>query len=744
MKTSQIYPIAISIYLLIALALFYPIIRNPVTTVLGTPSGDIYQFLFFIWWVKYALFTLHASPYAYMPLLYYPVGTSTAFLTIAPIASLISAPFQAISLPFAYNFVFFLGFIIAGTGAFVLTHHITKDYYSAFLGGAFFSFSSSFIAGSASEFQVFGIGTMAFFLYFFLRSMNEKRFSLILASGLLLMAVAFIDTIKEFLMAVMAAALILLLLILLFPKERHAEEHKTAGLWLNRPLIFLLIVAIAVLSGVWGFIPLFQGYLSGYSTVTGIATPIYSVEHSLSPLSFLLPNYIFARYYFQNPSSSHYNLLYSQPIGAAAYIGYSLIFLIAYAVIKDFRESKVWLACAVVFALLSLGSYISIVNSPVTYGVPYILLSKLPLFNAITEPQAFEPMTSLFLAVLGAIGFHSLSRRFFPEKPRIKALAVSGFLIIFILESFGIPYYQQLGTITTTPYSPAFFGKIANESGNFSFMVMPTSTIENYIYAGMSDYYVTQLRKPSLTGLVTRVTAAQSFLLNSIPLRNYLSYLALYDNDSYPISLYVSPIDENYVDQSVKMLNDDKVGLIILENKAYGSKLNSTLLFMQQTFGNPVYSDQNLTVYSTSNSTRLLNNDIVAIPDANWVFDGINSSAGQISGWIPINRAANITVYIYPNITATYSGSGYSNVTMSFYARTLSTEQPLSIGVYQGDKSPPTLYNGEVSQNNIRYSLNLTMEQAEDGDTVSFITKNNGTDLNYAILVNNITFSEHK
>ena len=737
-----IYLLAITLYFFIALVLFYPIIRNPIKTVLGSPSGDIYQFLFFIWWVKYALLTLHTSPYVYMSLLYYPIGTSTAFLTIAPIASILSIPFQAVSLPFAYNVVFFLGFIIAGMGAFTLAHYITKDYYSAFLGGVFFSFSSSFMAGSTTEFQLFGLGVIAFFIYFFLRSINEKKFSLILISGLLLMVVAFIDTIKEFLISVVAATLILILVVFISSREKHAEEPKKDGFKLNRPLVFLLVILVAIISGLWGFIPLLHGYLSGYGTVTELTTPSYSIEHSLSLLSFFLPNYIFARYYFQNPSSSHYNLLYSQPIGGAAYIGYSLLFLIGYAVMKDFKESRIWLGCAVVFGLLSLGPYISIVNAPVTYGVPYLLFSKLPLFNAISEPQVFEELTVLFLAILGAIGFRSLSKKFFPDKTKIKIFTVSIISIIFILESFGIPYYHQLNSITTTPYAPTFFNKIANESGNFSFMVLPTSTIENYLYSGVSDYYVTQLHKPSLTGLVTRLTPAQSFLINSLPLANHLSCIILCNNESYPLSPYSSPVKENYALQSIKMLENYNVGLIIVENKAYGSNLSSTLLYLQEVFGNPIYEDNNVTLFSTLDSTQLLNNTITAIPDQGWVFQNINLSSGSISGWSLSDHYGGITVY--PLYQDSNSLQTYSNVTISFYASTLSPQQPLQIRIYtQNTSSPNAVYNAEVNQANNRYSLNTILENGEGGNQVVFITGyNNTANLNSIILINNITFSK--
>src|SRR5271157_1732997 len=84
------YLLLFGIYLLISLLVFWPLTANITTTVpAGGPripaagTGDSYQNLWNLWWVGYAVFTLHTSPY-FTNMLFYPVGADLVTHTLSP------------------------------------------------------------------------------------------------------------------------------------------------------------------------------------------------------------------------------------------------------------------------------------------------------------------------------------------------------------------------------------------------------------------------------------------------------------------------------------------------------------------------------------------------------------------------------------------------------------------------------------------------------------------------------------
>src|SRR4051812_45280076 len=78
-------------YLLLTLALTYPIARDLFTRVPG--GGDAWQHVWNLWWVKHALLDLHTNPY-HTSLIYYPDGVNLYFHTLVLMAGLIGIPLQ--------------------------------------------------------------------------------------------------------------------------------------------------------------------------------------------------------------------------------------------------------------------------------------------------------------------------------------------------------------------------------------------------------------------------------------------------------------------------------------------------------------------------------------------------------------------------------------------------------------------------------------------------------------------------
>ena len=161
------------VYLLISLVMFWQVTINIFTYVVNG-HGDVYQTLFNLWWVPYAVFTLHQSPYL-TNLLYYPLGANLVTQTLTPLAGIFSVPLQWVSSGFAYNALFFSSFALSGIFMFALANYFVKNRYAAFIAGLIFAFSPMHIAQSYGHLDWTIIEWVPLFLYFYVRTINERR-----------------------------------------------------------------------------------------------------------------------------------------------------------------------------------------------------------------------------------------------------------------------------------------------------------------------------------------------------------------------------------------------------------------------------------------------------------------------------------------------------------------------------------------------------------------------------------------
>ena len=163
----KVYALAAVIYLIIALVNFWPVTAHLASSVAGT-GGDVYQSLWDIWFVGYSLFTLHQGIWQTM-LLFWPIGANLVYQTSMPIASLLVTPLTAVSLPFAFNVIFFAGFCLSGLAMFMLARYLTKNSYAAFIAGIIFTFSTFHIAQAYGHLEYTNIEWVPLALYFFIR-----------------------------------------------------------------------------------------------------------------------------------------------------------------------------------------------------------------------------------------------------------------------------------------------------------------------------------------------------------------------------------------------------------------------------------------------------------------------------------------------------------------------------------------------------------------------------------------------
>ncbi len=723
-----------TVYFVTALILFPTIAANATNLIAGHTS-DAYQALWSLWWVKYSLLTLHSSFYTVTYSVMYPIGFDTVFDTLSPIGGVLSIPLQFISLALAYNVLFFLGFIVTGLGAFVLCEYVTGDPLASFLGGFFFTFSAFHIA---YEMQLhtpfFFLGFSAFFMYFVLRALDQGRgYRYAALAGAAFVLVVYMDEYEEGIMALLGVAIVLAVYLL----RRDNRRRLFGGQRLFKLAAVGFVSAFAL--GSFGFVPLISTALapSGLSAVNQQNRIADNIAWSANFLAFFVPNYYFYDNAFHTVAP---NLLYVSD-GQVAYVGLAALALALYGVYRERRRSAVWLILAVVMAWLALGPDIKFGNILTGIPGPFLLYHYVPLLNIIREPERFDIVVSLAIAVLAAIGaarLFAVMRSHPGTGTRRTYFATAGLCLFFLLETFGPSFLNMPLSLTTNTAVPHFIRQMAYMPGNFSVLVLPQSSLGNFLYSGMAQYYETAMQKPLVGGAITRWDLQEALTIFSMPLITQATYLATYNNQSYYTPPYASPIDENYTKQSLKTLLDYKTGFIVVIDAAYnGGAFDSLYGYLNKTFGEPVYADYNVTVFSTARalSGNLYTGFISYYEPDHW---GEVELPNGSAWWTPTNEYGVVVTYApYANGTAQVIGI---NATMRFDAVGMDGAQTLAVQSYPTTTDAHTTQILSVGPEPEEYTLSIPMVTGPSGNIVGFFD-NAAIGGQGTVLISNITFS---
>jgi hypothetical protein len=127
-------------YVLGAIIFTWPLVLRLGNGVINAASGDTWQHLWHLWWVKHSLLDLRVLPY-YTEMLYYPQRVDLLLDSLNVSTGVISIPFQLIfGLVPTYNLVTILSVVFSGYFTFLLAGYLIRDYRVAFVSGVIFAF----------------------------------------------------------------------------------------------------------------------------------------------------------------------------------------------------------------------------------------------------------------------------------------------------------------------------------------------------------------------------------------------------------------------------------------------------------------------------------------------------------------------------------------------------------------------------------------------------------------------------
>ncbi len=740
-------------YLIIALIVVAPITANMVGNAPGS-GGDTYQNLWDIWWVAHAVTHFHSIWST--NLLFYPIGANLIYQTMSPIGALVTAPFQAVSIPFAYNVMLFLGYVTSGMCAYVLAKYVTRNAYASFIAGLVFSFSAFHVAQSYAHIDWIAIGWVPLALYFFLRMMkDERKYAYGVGLGITIVLAAFMGDVEQGVMLLLLLVLVAVAYLALYLRDRKTVKFMfVPKFWVS----VVIAVAVAFVLGSWGFIPLLHNILT--PGTLGLANYLNDASHNelwSAPLgSFFIPSYYNGIFNIAGSTGYFKGTFGYDPTERVAYVGYTVLALIAYGVYKTRKQYLLWVGIALVFGWLALGPYLQVGGTPPPLPELYLLYHALPVINIIREPGRFYLVFSMAAAVLAAVGFKSVIERY--GKSGQKELMITAIVtVLFVIEGPGIGLTHSFAQLVSSSASvPALYSQIAKLPENFSMLLLPAMTntygAQAMLYPGLNTYYEAIAGKPLVGGDAGRENATQQLSLYNIPLAIQAQNLEASGTFSYP-----TPVNESLLNETLLTLYNYNTTLIAVSKSAYTqTELSRLESYMAAAFGNPVYNDNTTVAFSDVGAinSSLYRSYVVYpyLPDLYPNYYAVNGTS--VLMWLPnVYGCSSNGCYIPFQVYAPYSnmtdirGKLYSSTLYNIPTRisframavvpgtyTLTVGTPTSSSAYK----PIATFN--VTTTPATYSLNTSLVSGPYGNSVLFVQGLSALG-NETIAIGNVTFS---
>lgn len=733
-------------YLAISLVIFWPTSLSPTNTVTGgipnsifPGTGDVFQNLWTLWWVNYAVLTLHQSPYL-TTLLFAPYGSNLVTETLSPLAAFFSLPFQAVSLGFSYNIIFFLGFMLSGLFMFLLADHIVKNKYAAFIAGIVFAFSPFHIAhAGVGHLNWDSIEFVPLFLLLFLKTMEEKKTIYAVLAAVAFTFLLFFGDPEQGIITVLFI-LFLFLVQCINPKTRK----NILNFKLAKSVLLILVLVLLFCAPFLYYI--FNGVLHGALDLANKFNSMKSYMISSVPLpSFFLPSPF--NELFGSITKSYYALYQDNPTERVAYIGYIVLFLVYFG-FKNKTKGNIatisfWLLTIFFFAYLAMGPYIQTWKYS-GYGLSYfpgiyLVYSLIPIFNLVREPGRFDLIVTIGLAVLAAFGFKALLEKY-KGKFKIKnfeLLATALLAVLILIEYNGVPFSASfIHSYFIHLNISNGYALLASIPSNATIMVLPTlqnigddpTVFHPQVYSGLAMYYQTIFQRQMLGGYTSRVNDTQQQPLFQIPISVYGSFLQRGLNFQYS-----SPVSENYTNVTMYFLGKYNVSYVSVIKRAYNAS-NFTVLtsYLQGQFGSPIYSDNQTTIFSASNAvSKSYLKSVVGYPSFGiW-------SRGCIKNILCTNLRNTFWYGSNVRQITVFDPAGKANLTMNFSAIAYNASTSLSV-LIGSSGSPQFKYN--LTRSVLNASVPITLSSGLNQILFYSTPGLNSTNYTYNFGIRNIKF----
>lgn len=562
------------VYLILALALTYPLVTHLDTHVLGSETWafDEYSFVWSQWWVKYALFDLETSPLATRHV-FYPLGVNLVSFTVLWTNAILGLPIQfAFGVIPAVNATVLATFVLGAYGMYLLasylfqvsglnvqgsgirgqishlTLHVSRFTFQletlnlelvTFIAGAVFAFSSSrMVYAALGHYTVLTTQWFPFYILFLIKTIREPRWQPPILAGLFAAFALYSD-------AAHAPLLVLFtLLYLAFEWRAVCAPRVLARLG--------VLVGVAALAYAPLLVPLIgEMFFSGYQLpgwghaekllvdLVGLFTPT-----SLHPLN---------RHWIEELDAVRQGNSQFVDVNTV-FLGYATLALAVLGALVYRKKLAVWIVAAIAFTILSLGPLLHINGQSVfdfdglqvTFPMPFLLLHYIPFLKENRVPNRYSILVMLSLAVLIAFALAWMSERVgrmqeargkkfllsaaYCLPPAAYCLLPTAYCLLLTLLLFE---HLALPLPLTDARVPEVYAQIAREPGEFAILSVPLGWRNSFTMQGAEDtrtqYYQSVHRKFLFSGNTSRNPPALFEYFARVPIFDSLARVQRYE-----------------------------------------------------------------------------------------------------------------------------------------------------------------------------------------------------------------------
>jgi hypothetical protein len=476
--------IAALLYIIITMALTFPLILHMDKYL---DSGDP---AFNTWVLAWDVHSLTTDPLnLFNTNIFYPLTNNTLAFSEHLIADMLVA-FPVILIThnpiLAYNLILFLSFVISGFGMFLLINYYIKDSYSSFLGGVVFAFCTIRFA-HIGHMQLLTAQWMPFALLYldkFLRKGDYKNLAFLYMFYVL-------QILSCWYLAFYITITLGVYTLSIFITNKDLRKNLFQRSYQTKSILFILCTLAVVAPFAYPYIQVAQEY--GF-TRTLNEINFFSADVGdflLTPIN----NLVYGRisYPFQaNRNVGEHSLF--PGITVIILSLYGLFFLMRLKLNGESRlalvnisntTQNIYLLIALIAFILALGYPLHFFGHILNINMPYkYLFDYFPGFKSMRVPSRFGFIVMLSLSVLAAYGLN----RIIKSKPKIKKMLISCiFVSLIICESIYIPVFGE--TMSVGREIPAVYQWLANETGDFAIVELPSDIWSDTKYMYYSTYH---------------------------------------------------------------------------------------------------------------------------------------------------------------------------------------------------------------------------------------------------------------
>ena len=419
----------LGVFLVLSLVLTYPLARDLGTKVLGPPApGDNLQYVYKVWWFKYSLFDLHASPF-FNPNMFYPFGYLMTLSETTLSNTIFALPFTVLwGEVVAYNLISLMSFVLSGFAMYLFVLHLTGNRVAGLLSGIVFAFNPYRMSHlGAGHLPLMGTQWLPLLFLYLKKMVVQQRSRDAFMAGLFYSLGALSAWYYAY---IFALAGLLYVLLCGRPWRQNLWQRRFMKCGLVFALVCLLLVGPFVL-------PVTQLWREGERA----QSLNYLDYFSASPLDFVYPNVmhpvwgpsLIERY----PQNIHENILF------LGWIPLSLAAIALWRQRDKTRTTFLWMA--LIFVVIALGTTLHWGNRRVYIAAPVWLERLFTLgMGFLTKRLALYPISSYALRVAGAVYIPLPTLLLVLYLPFFKAMRVwarFGLIVVFsvaVLAGYGL------------------------------------------------------------------------------------------------------------------------------------------------------------------------------------------------------------------------------------------------------------------------------------------------------------------